>query len=123
MAAAISAVLGVETSFKGGMMSSAAVMAMGLEKIAGVFNHNVMLDWMALRKAHSIESTPLSPFLHPSLLAQNNLHINGAGIEGEGWALAKLPFVFPRPSATRPYPSALTLSHTRSRKNPLSHWL
>ena len=74
--------MGVETSFKGGMMSSAAVMAMGLEKIAGVFNHNVMLDWMALRKTHSIESTPLSPFLHPSLLAQNNLHVNGAGIEG-----------------------------------------
>ncbi len=83
LAAAITGALGVEISFKGSMFSSAAVAMGGLAKIAEVINHNVMLDWSDLKKAHGIESTPLSPFLHPSLLAHNNLHVNGAGIEGE----------------------------------------
>jgi nucleoside-diphosphate-sugar epimerase len=94
VAAALTAVLGVETSFKGSMMSSAAVMALGLEKIAATVNHNLMIDWMALRAAHKIDNTPLSPFLHPSLLDKTHFHINGAGIEG---APAGPAFLLPPP--------------------------
>jgi nucleoside-diphosphate-sugar epimerase len=115
VAAAISGALGVETSFKGSMVSSAAVMAMGLEKIVGVVNHNVMLDWMELRKKHGIENTPLSPFLHPSLLAQNNLHVSGAAIEGAWGAWQRTgPLAPPRP----PPPPLWALA--RAARAPLS---
>jgi len=83
IASALAAVLGIETSFKGKMMSTAATTMMGLEKIAATVNHNYMLDWMALRKKHGIENTPLSPFIHHSLLQHSPLHVSGAAIEGE----------------------------------------
>lgn len=86
LAAAISAVFGVETGFVGTIKSNLA--ALKLDAVVEAVNESHLGEWLALLKTHGIANTPLSPFLHRSLLAHNHLCVDGAAIEAIGFKYA-----------------------------------
>ncbi len=51
-------------------------------------NENHLGPWLSLLKEHSIKNTPLSPYLHKSLLSYNHLCVDGSAIEGAGFKYA-----------------------------------
>ena len=62
--------------------------ALKLDAVVDTVNENHLAPWLALLRTHGIANTPLSPFLHKSLLAHNHLCINGAAIEAIGFKYA-----------------------------------
>ena len=86
IAAAIASVFEIETGFVGTIKSNLA--AMRLDAVVDAANENHLGPWLALLRAHGVSNTPLSPFLHKSLLAHNHLCINGAAIEAIGFKYA-----------------------------------
>ena len=84
LGAALSSALGVEVGFIS-WAKSLAIRVAGLERVAGAANENHLGSWMQLLKAHAIGATPLTPFLHPVLLSDNHLCVNGGAIEAAGF--------------------------------------
>ena len=86
LAAALSAVFAVETGFVGTIKSNLA--ALKLDAVVDAANENHLSPWLALLKKHSINATPLSPYLHRSLLAHNHLCVDGSALEALGFKYA-----------------------------------
>jgi hypothetical protein len=59
-----------------------------MDSVVETANENNLSPWLALLKQHSIMATPLTPYLHRSLLAHNHLCVNGAAIESIGFKYA-----------------------------------
>ena len=84
LGAALSTAIGVEVGFIS-WAKSLAIRVAGLDRVAGAANENHLGSWMRLLKAHKIEATPLTPYLHPVLLSDNHLCVNGGAIEAIGF--------------------------------------
>ena len=61
---------------------------MRLDAIVDAANEDHLAPWLGLLKQHTIANTPLSPYLHKSLLAHNHLCIDGCAIESIGFKYA-----------------------------------
>jgi hypothetical protein len=77
---------GIEACFSGSLKSNMANLA--LDKVVDAANENHLGPWLRLLSEHGIKNTPLSPFLHKSLLAHNQLSVDGAAIEAAGFKYA-----------------------------------
>lgn len=86
LAAAIAAAFGIETGFLGTIKSNLA--ALKLDAVVDAANENHLGVWLATLRKHGIANTPLSPFLHKSLLAHNHLCVSGAALEAAGFKYA-----------------------------------
>lgn len=87
LGAALSSALGVEVGFIS-WAKSLAIRVAGLDRVAALANENHVGAWVRLLKAHGISATPLSPYLHPVLLSDSHLCINGGAIEALGFKYA-----------------------------------
>jgi hypothetical protein len=87
---------------------------MALETAVETANDKHLAPWMELLREHSIEHTPLSPFIHIELLRQNHLSIgksthctsfghhrgctgHGVGLVADGSAIEKTGFRYTYP--------------------------
>ena len=86
IAAAIATIFSIETGFVGTIKSNLA--ALRLDAVVDAANEDHLSPWLGLLRQHSIANTPLSPYLHKSLLAHNHLCINGTAIEAIGFKYA-----------------------------------
>jgi hypothetical protein len=77
--ALLAGIFGIQHSFFGSVKSNLASLA--LDSAVDAANENHLGPWLAMLKEHGIRNTPLSPFLHKSLLAHNHNAVDGSGIE------------------------------------------
>ena len=84
LGAALSAAMGVEVGFVS-WAKSLAIRVAGMERVAALANETHLGAWMKLIKAHGIAATPLSPYLHPVLLSDAHLCVDGRAIEALGF--------------------------------------
>jgi hypothetical protein len=62
--------------------------ALRLDAVVDAANENHLSPWLMMLKKHGIANTPLSPYLHKSLLAHNHLSVDGSAIEAIGFKYA-----------------------------------
>jgi len=86
LTAMLAAIFGIEACFSGSIKSNMANLA--LDKVVDAANENHLGPWLRLLAEHGIKNTPLSPFLHKTLLAHNQLSVDGAAIEAAGFKYA-----------------------------------
>lgn len=68
----------ISTGFMGSIKSNIANLK--LDVVVDAANENHLGPWLSLLKEHNIKNTPLSPYLHKSLLSYNHLAIDGTAI-------------------------------------------
>jgi hypothetical protein len=59
-----------------------------LDAVVDAANENHLGPWLVLLKEHGVKNTPLSPYLHKSLLAYNHLSVDGSAFEATGFKYA-----------------------------------
>lgn len=77
--ALLAGIFNIEHGFFGSMKSNLA--ALKLDVAVDAANEQHLGPWLAMLREHGIRNTPLSPFLHKSLLAHNHSAIDGSAIE------------------------------------------
>ncbi len=86
VAGLISKVFNIEIVFAGTIKSNLA--ALRLDAVVDAVNENHLGPWLALNRELGVKNTPLSPYLHKSLLAFNHLSVDGSAIEATGFKYA-----------------------------------
>ena len=80
----IEQIFGIQTGFKGNMVSKAAK-KMGMANVTEIINEKHLKPWSDLTKSKNILNTPLTPYLDPELLFDNHLSVDGSAIEKLGF--------------------------------------
>lgn len=86
LTAMLATIFGIEACFSGTIKSNVANLA--LDKVVDAANENHLGPWLRLLSEHGVKNTPLSPFLHKTLLAHNQLSVDGSAIEAAGFKYA-----------------------------------
>lgn len=77
--ALLAGIFGIQHGFFGSVKSNLAALA--LDSAVDAANEQHLGPWLQMLKEHGIRNTPLSPFLHKSLLAHNHNAVDGGAIE------------------------------------------
>jgi hypothetical protein len=80
LCALLASAFGIEFGFFGSIKSNLA--SLKLEAACEAANEAHLGPWLTLLREHGVRNTPLSPFLHKSLLCHNHSCIDGSAIEG-----------------------------------------
>jgi len=82
----IARIFNIEILFAGSIKSNLA--ALRLDAVVDAVNENHLGPWLAMNRELGVKNTPLSPYLHKSLLAFNHLSVDGSAIESTGFKYA-----------------------------------
>lgn len=87
IAAALEQIFNIQTGFYG-TVSSSAMKAMGLKRVAEDANEKHMEAWQLMCSKAGIAHTTLTPYIDAELLAHNHLACDGRAITATGFAYA-----------------------------------
>ena len=79
----LGSIFNISTGFMGSIKSNIANLK--LDVVVDAANDNHLGPWLSLLKEYNIKNTPLSPYLHKSLLSYNHLSVDGQAIETTGF--------------------------------------
>ncbi|KAF9581385.1 hypothetical protein BGW38_001616, partial [Lunasporangiospora selenospora] len=74
----IRAIFGIETGFQGTIVSNFA--KLNMEETTETINEMHLAPWSEILKAHSVTTSPLTPYLDKELLANNAISLDGTKI-------------------------------------------
>lgn len=94
LAGVLSEVFKIKTGFHGMLVSGAASMA--IKTAVDAANATHMAPWTRLLSENKIKATPLSPYLHPELLSNKHMKLDGSKLTSE------LRFSYKVPALTAP---------------------